>query len=181
VRLLGTVEALVGGPPTGWPRPCGPSRIRPGSGPRYAPWSPSAPDAAGGRSAHHPSARLPAPTRTRSARPRPVRPARRLRTTDESPTAVDRNARLRLRPLGAARFRTTANYRPRPALEIASPAAVPRPRSNRSGAASRLRSTQGQTVTVHHPHSNSSASRRAKPALNAFDLAFEGRLSAGGS
>ena len=37
----------------------------------------------------------------------------------------------------------------------------------------------GPTVAVFHLHSNHSASRRTKPALNAFDITFDGRLSAG--
>jgi hypothetical protein len=32
---------------------------------------------------------------------------------------------------------------------------------------------------VFHLHSNNSASRRTKPALNAFDIAFDGRVTAG--
>lgn len=35
------------------------------------------------------------------------------------------------------------------------------------------------TVAVSHLHSNHSASRRTKAALNAFDLTFDGRLSTG--
>jgi hypothetical protein len=33
-------------------------------------------------------------------------------------------------------------------------------------------------MTVSHPHQNTSASRRTKAALNAFEITFDGRLSA---
>jgi hypothetical protein len=36
-----------------------------------------------------------------------------------------------------------------------------------------------QAVQVSHLHSNNSASRRTKATLNAFDITFDGRLSAG--
>jgi hypothetical protein len=34
-------------------------------------------------------------------------------------------------------------------------------------------------VVASHLHSNNNASRRTKSALNAFDIAFDGRVSAG--